>query len=47
MFGHASFQAECGVHVAHENLGLSAPFLPDGLDIVFEDIVPNAVGIFG
>ena len=39
-------QTERLVHVAHENFGLSAPFLPGGLDIVFEDILPNSIGIF-
>ena len=41
------FQTERRVHVAHKDFGLFAPFLPGGLDIVFEDILPNAVGIFG
>ena len=40
-------QTERLVHVAHENFCLSAPFLLGGLDIVFEDILPDSIGIFG
>ena len=40
-------QTERLVHVAHENFCLSATFLPGRLDIVFEDILPDAVGIVG
>ena len=47
MFGHASFRPSAVCHVAHENFGLSAPFLPGGLDIVFEDILADSIGIFG
>ena len=40
-------QIERRVHVAFESFGLSTPFLPGGLDNVFEDILPDAVDIFG
>ena len=40
-------QIERRVHVAYENFDLSTPFLPGGLDNVFEDILPDAVDIFG
>ena len=41
------FQTKRRVHVPHENFRLSAPFLPGRFDIVFQDILPDAVGIFG
>ena len=40
-------QTKRRVDVTDENFGLSAPFLPGGLDMVCEDILPDAVGVFG
>ncbi|MDD9979850.1 MAG: hypothetical protein OXU81_00560 [Gammaproteobacteria bacterium] len=40
-------QIERRVDVSYENFGLPATFLSGGLDIVFEDVLPDAVGVFG